>query len=415
MELYDLKQVFGTQRNLLLNYVSRTNVDDLLNECIYRKQHVVIFGGSKQGKTCLRKKNLSNDQYILINCQAESTIQSINQQILKLAGFEVTVSKNKTVKGEAKVIASTSLPFLIKGTGEMGGFIESNVTKEPLDIDLSNVNDIQNALNSVGFKKIIVLDDFHYLSFTVQRAFAYQLKVFFDESDIIFIVVGVWLEHNRLTRLNGDLANRVISIDADIWEPESLLTVIKKGEKLLNLEFSDELRDEICEASFDCVHVIQDVCFRICKKLEIYKTVQTQYYISQKMIDVSSIVKDIVQEHDARYLDLVCKLSDCEGQTNNLYKWIILTIIKEDPGELSNGIPLKNIQRTLSNVPDFQISFSQLINLLKDIVLFQSNNNITPNILDFNQAKNEICVVDKGFAIWLYYYDKKQLEEMILN
>jgi hypothetical protein len=46
--------VFGVSREIPLTYVERTNVDNKLLENLTRDKHVIIYGSSKQGKTCRR-------------------------------------------------------------------------------------------------------------------------------------------------------------------------------------------------------------------------------------------------------------------------------------------------------------------------------------------------------------------------
>lgn len=72
-------------------------------------------------------------------------------------------------------------------------------------------------MNAIKFQKYIVLEDFHYLDIDIQRDFAVVLKAFHEASKFCFIIIGVWLEENRLIVHNGDLTGRVIAIDADKW------------------------------------------------------------------------------------------------------------------------------------------------------------------------------------------------------
>ncbi|MEN8828376.1 MAG: hypothetical protein ABF264_08400 [Flavobacteriales bacterium] len=88
------KEVFGIQRNLPLNYVTR-EADEVLKDSLDRKHHVVIYGSSKQGKTSLRKKNLKEDDYIIIHCSHKWDIYQLNINILKQVGFEIIVSEKK--------------------------------------------------------------------------------------------------------------------------------------------------------------------------------------------------------------------------------------------------------------------------------------------------------------------------------
>ena len=92
---YVLEDVFGIQRDIPLNYIAREDVDDIFIESLSRKRHIVIYGSSKQGKTCLRKKCLTEDQYIIIQCFNKFTIALLNEQILKQAGFQIITSEKK--------------------------------------------------------------------------------------------------------------------------------------------------------------------------------------------------------------------------------------------------------------------------------------------------------------------------------
>ena len=54
-KVWRVAEVFGINRSLPVNYVERKGIDDKLVDNLTRDQHIVIYGSSKQGKTCLRK------------------------------------------------------------------------------------------------------------------------------------------------------------------------------------------------------------------------------------------------------------------------------------------------------------------------------------------------------------------------
>lgn len=54
-----LSDVYGISRDLPLNYVPRDGVDGVFVESLTRDKHIVVYGSSKQGKTSLRKYNLT--------------------------------------------------------------------------------------------------------------------------------------------------------------------------------------------------------------------------------------------------------------------------------------------------------------------------------------------------------------------
>ena len=90
--------VFGVSRDNPISYIERKHVDDKLLENITRDKHIIIFGSSKQGKTCLRRHCLSDDDYILVQCQNNWEIAKVCEAILKAAGCEVEISNIKTVE-----------------------------------------------------------------------------------------------------------------------------------------------------------------------------------------------------------------------------------------------------------------------------------------------------------------------------
>lgn len=106
---YTVDEVYGLSRNIPLNYVERHDVDERLRCNLNRDKHITIFGSSKQGKTCLRKHCLNENDYILVQCSNRWSLSDLNANILKRAGYELTESTNVTYEGKAKVSASVKI------------------------------------------------------------------------------------------------------------------------------------------------------------------------------------------------------------------------------------------------------------------------------------------------------------------
>ena len=263
--VHKTSDVFGINRDLPLNYTTRKDVDDSLVENLTRDKHIVIYGSSKQGKTSLRKHCLQEDDYIIVHCFNRWSLGDLHAAILKRAGYEITQSSTKTTSGRNKIFAS--LKAAIFGNEASAGLETErqktdSVTKAPLELDPDDVNDIITAL--IHLDRYIVLEDFHYLSVETQKDFSVALKAFHEESNLCFIVVGVWLEENRLTVYNGDLTGRVVSVNADKWSHKELDEVIKVGESLLNIQFAPEFRDTLISQCFESVYILQEACYQCC-------------------------------------------------------------------------------------------------------------------------------------------------------
>lgn len=145
---YTVDEVYGLSRNIPLNYVERHDVDERLRCNLNRDKHITIFGSSKQGKTCLRKHCLNENDYILVQCSNRWSLSDLNANILKRAGYELTESTNVTYEGKAKVSASVKILDATLG-GEAGGGATKNVThaaqNKEVDASLHRCNDTVEA------------------------------------------------------------------------------------------------------------------------------------------------------------------------------------------------------------------------------------------------------------------------------
>src|SRR3984893_12817818 len=85
-------EVFGINRDLPVNYVSRQGIDDKVIENLTRDHHIVIFVRSKQGTTFLRKACLTDDDYIVVSCKCTMALKQAHGTILKSSGSEMAES-----------------------------------------------------------------------------------------------------------------------------------------------------------------------------------------------------------------------------------------------------------------------------------------------------------------------------------
>jgi len=284
-EVHKTADVFGVSRDLPITYVERDDVDDKLLDNLTRDKHVIIYGSSKQGKTCLRRHCLGDDDYILVQCQNTWDIGKLSETILKQAGCEVEISNSRTSDGKSKLQVKAKSGFNLFGLGkaeaELGSEGEQGHSKtkstEPFELDPSDPNDLVRALKGIDFKKFVVLEDFHYLPQETQEQFAFALKTIHETSKITFIIVAVWREENRLIVHNGDLAGRIISVDADAWSNDDLLKVVTEGEKKLNVKFPDHFKYSLIAHSLNSVYIVQDCCYKACKLYDVNETREKQF------------------------------------------------------------------------------------------------------------------------------------------
>lgn len=334
-EHYKLSEVFGIARELPPNYEARDGVDGVFVDSLTRSKHIVVYGSSKQGKTSLRKYNLTDDDYVVVTCSNRWTgIGQLHTAILKQAGYTVEQSTTRTAEGTFKVTAKlegkAKIPLILdaKAGGDVGYERDrgESVVSTPLELDPADVNDIIAALEQIGFDKFIVLEDFHYLPDETQRDFAVALKAFHEGSKLCFIVVGVWLDQNRLIQYNGDLTGRVIAVNADAWSAEQLLAVIEKGERMLSVTFDPSFKAGLVDGCFESVSVIQEACFRVCDEAGVAAT-QKESRVVGEGVDPAAVIREVVDTQSARYNAFIQNFAGGFQRTDlEMYRWLLLPV-----------------------------------------------------------------------------------------
>lgn len=406
-----ISSVFKTSRDLPENYVIRRDIDDKFIDALTQETHVVIYGSSKQGKTSLRKKNLEPEDYIDITCSNNWKLEDIHVAILKKIGYQVSTSSSKTLKGSAKVKLSINIPFLGNSALEINGDAAKAINKKNLELDPEDVNDIITSLSEVDFKRIIVIEDFHYLPEQTQIDFSVALKAFHESSKLCFIIVGVWLEEDKLTTFNGDLAGRVISINADRWESNDFYKLFENSESLLNIKFDDDFKKNVIDMCNGSVFLVQQLCYQACEIEGIHNRQQDSKVIG-KDFSVKEKIQKLINEQYSRYFKFLADFSSGFDQTSlELYKWILFVLITVDQKYLEIGIPEAAARRLIQekHPKRTEASSKKLNQALRKSVDLQVKISIKPIVFEFDSSSSRIKIVDRPFILWRAYQNLDEL------
>ncbi|WP_419693259.1 hypothetical protein ACN2CC_18300 [Mesorhizobium muleiense] len=243
-----------------------------------------------------------------------------------------------------------------------------------------------------------------FLFLTLGRA----LKAYHENSRLCFIIVGVWREKNRLIYYNGDLTNRVASIDVDAWSKESLLEVLHAGESLLNIEFDKETATSLVEQSSEAVSLLQEACYRICEREGVTET-QSAHKGVASGVDVPALMKEIVNDQAGRYSAFINNFAEGFQQTDyDMYRWIMYVVLTVESDELEGGIR-RNVFSKLSkdkHPVGSKLNEGSIPQALQRSASLQVTKNIRPIIIDYDQTTRVMNVVDRSFLIWLALQDR---------
>ena len=414
-----LDNVFGVSRNLPLNYVARSHVDNAFLWALGQQHHIVIHGSSKQGKTCLSKKYLKDKNFVRITCSSKRTATQINEAILKEAGFSLEQSTAVTSAGDRKLNAKFEVklktPIVDISTGadaSAGSTDQVQSVWKRLELDPADVNEVISALKSISFDGYIILEDFHYLADEVQRDFAITLKAYHEASSYCFIIIGVWLDENRIAQYNGDLTGRLVAINAARWTKEQLAEVIRLGEEHLRISFSEEFKEYVLDHCFDSVWVVQQTCRRACMENGVLGQGSGLCGIGSRN-SAEALIAEVVDAQSARCNMFIKRFAQGIDETSSdAYRWILGAVLGSDPNQLENGLTPDDIHSFVNiyRLDGVSLDSNWLTNSLEVLSRLQVDwMSITPIVFDYDQTTRRLSVVDRGFLIWLSGQDRVSL------
>lgn len=412
MKKYKVDDVYGVSRwGVPSTYLSRAQVDDrFLNE-IMRDQHIVIYGSSKQGKSSLLRTCLRDEDYISVHCSNDWTKEKLYGSILKEIGIDLTESSSIT-QGSAREHSGNlggegKLPWLAKISAGLSSKWSHNsnttLNSRSIPLDLNSGSDIIRILEDLGFDKFIVVEDFHYLSTQVQRSFASDLKAFYERATSSFIIVGVWLEANRLIVYNGDLASRITSIPADTWTLDEMAKVIRSGEPHMNARFAPAVVNALTERAQFNIGTLQEAVRQMFLTRSIYNTPEVTATFDE-VPEVEAAYAYVAEQLASRYANVIKKFSEgLRDQALHMYKWVMHAVIYASAEERRAGLKTMDIVRHVQTYHPrgARVFQNSIISALTNVAKVQSHADITPIVFDYDDTHTRLSVVDNGFLVYL--------------
>lgn len=426
---YKTTDVFGVRSKLIASYIERDTVDTRFNEAIIDGNEVIVYGSSKQGKTALTLKHLSEDAYVKVECSPQTQPIDIYKSILRQLKIAFVESETTDSGYEHGGKVSAGFRIKIPFVGDTDAKAELNdkktdktSTKETyVEYNLALAQDVSELLKARNIDKYIVIENFHYLELEVQEALAYDLRVFQDQH-IIFIVLGIWREANRLIQFNGDLLDRITEVPVEPWSKEDFHKVLDKGASLLNVDFS-LVKEQLINDSFDSIGVVQEIAKNCCIEAGVSETVSEKIIIEQKHLD--SALKKKAEEYGVRhvrnfeaFVDIARKTSNQSGKPSLAFPYYFIKLmLTHDFNEIQKGLSratlLESI-RAIHHRPD-DVRSGDLGAFLHNITQHQINKKIQPPFVDYDRGGKLLKIIDSSLYFFLKHCDRDEILSDIPN
>lgn len=420
MTIYQTNDVFGVRSKLIASYIERTAVDELFVDALTDGNEVIVYGSSKQGKTSLILKHLKPENYVKVECSPQTHPIDIYKSILRQLNITYVESETQEEQYEhgAKIKGGFKIKVPVIGETGLGGEVADKATNSRAknvaytEYNLALAQDVSELLRRNNVNRYLVLENFHYLALEVQETLAYDLRVFQDQG-IIFVVLGIWREANRLVQFNGDLLDRITEIPVEPWLDNDFRRVIEKGQTLLNVDLSD-VSDALIAASFDSIGVVQELCKQCCLAAGVTETATGRVKITSDHLRVALEKKS--SEYGVRHIrnfesfsDIARKTSNQSGKPSLAYPYYFIRILLTgDLEAIERGLPRSKLLEDIRGIhhrPD-DVRSSDLGAFLHNVTQHQINKKIQPPFVDYDRGGKVMKIIDSSLYFFLRHCDR---------
>jgi hypothetical protein len=411
-------------------FIEREEIDNKIDEVLVSRNKVISFiGYSKSGKTVYRDKYFGSDYTkIVFRCNEGKSIGELYTLIASELNLGQIISSTGSTSKKSSHQNSVTAGKKDVGAVAMSDTNESQysfaMTKEHSKVKI-DVDFLCNRISKDLRKNLVIfLEDYHLIDSEFNRIFSQDLKHFTDE-DILFVIIGIPSAPGRTLKHNPDLSGRTSYVNFDFLSKEEIYSLIEKGENLLNVEFSLEIKEKISEYSLKNAFLVQYICQEILTNNRIYETQPKQVKLNDYRV-VENACKNIAiklnSDYESAYLAIIGGIRKQQSnKAYNQYEEILKYVKYSDIQILERGASYTEISQwswsqmqpeyiqelikkgKYQNEATFKGSLTQQLSQAVDGI---------SAALEKNKAKSIILAVDKKIfvmdIVFKFYLDWKK-------
>ncbi|BDY05752.1 hypothetical protein [Ferrimonas sp. YFM] len=426
-----LEDVFGVSGKHIKSYIEREHVDAKLLDALRTDKQVVVYGASKQGKTALVSKYVKYEENIVVSLSPKFTMEDIYKSMLREAGVSVRTSFTEGTGRETRTGIKAQIQATIAMFGKAG--VSSDISEksqrsrtdeyEEIEFNLALPNDVASLIHRAGCKKVVILENFHYLNENMQRQFAYDLRAFQDLK-VKIVILGVWKEANRMSQFNGDLQDRIVEVPVEPWSKDDFVAIAKKGEPELNVSISERVVQKCIDSSFNSVGVYQELL-----KGTVRFSGVTEKQHGLTVIDdlhcVELAISDKTEYYSGRHLrnlEAIAAGTGSKIQSETplpffMPYYIVIALLGLGFEGINGGVSKDTLMQKIRVIHhrSGDLKGAQLTSALKKLGELQSSKGINPPVLAYDSNTRMLKVIDSTFYFYLKYANLDDASDDIVN
>lgn len=246
-------------------------IEEKLRDALERLNKLIaVAGPTKSGKTVLVRRVVDLADRVWIE---GGHIKSISD-VWALIGDALGIPNSKTEansifeeNGKSYEIDSSFKPVGIGG-GTKASEIDKDAKSQTLSRTFGSVASKAAVDALLRERKVLVIDDFHYLPAELQSELVRALKpAVFEGLQVVLILIPHRM--HEAARAEMDLDGRTVTIPIPEWQPEELFSIGETGFDQLRLSYLPSTIDHLVRETFCSPHLMQDFCSSLCNKCNI--------------------------------------------------------------------------------------------------------------------------------------------------
>lgn len=271
-----LKDVFVPGGMPSYTYQGRkdVNLEGSLRNALHRvRKFVAVAGPTKSGKTVLTRKVVPPNESIWIEGAHIPSIDDFWSAVLAGLGVASPSSHAQFESHDKGIDAELSAGFKPAGIGAETKVKETS--KSTAGVTRTNALQTSKAQSAVAAllnsKKVLVIDDFHYIGPEVQTALIRGLKqAVFDGLSVVLILIPHRMHQAASAEMDVDGRTQTILIPD--WKPQELFAIAESGTRELAVRMHATTIEKMVAESFRSPHLMQDFCSLICSDCDVWAT-----------------------------------------------------------------------------------------------------------------------------------------------
>jgi len=427
----NLEDVFGVSGKYVKSYIARDHVDAKLIDALRTDKQVIVYGASKQGKTALVSKYVKYDDHIVVSLSPKFSMEDIYKAILREAGVTVRTSFTEGTGQETRTGLKAQVQATIAMFGKASVAADESERKsqnkteqfDEIEFNLALPNDVASLIHKAGCKKVVILENFHYLTEDMQRQFAFDLRTFQDLK-VKIVILGVWKEANRMSQFNGDLQDRVVEVPVEPWTEGDFVSIAKKGESELNISISEEIIDSCITSSFKSVGVYQELLKVTCRLHDIQYKQQALTKLDDCKL-VERAIEEKTEYYSGRHLRNLEAITSGNGSSIQkdrplpffMSYYIVVALLELGFDGVNGGVNKETLMQKIKPIHhrSGDLKGGQLTSALKKLGELQNAKGINPPVLAYDTNTRMLKIIDSTFYFFLKNANLANVIEDIVN